>query len=152
MHSRIGSGRVRHLDVRWLWAQEAVQAGQFTLKKVGTTGKVSDLTTKYHDEERMVALMRIGGLRLTRGLQLAALVATLVAGESRAVAATEIKGTQATELDDNILRLDRWIACLVMFGSWHVARSWRAPEDAQGRSSLRDLRPGGPMISNPHEH
>ena len=27
MHSRISCGRVRHLDVRWLWAQEAVQRG-----------------------------------------------------------------------------------------------------------------------------
>ena len=25
MHNRIGSGRERHLDVKWLWTQEAVQ-------------------------------------------------------------------------------------------------------------------------------
>ena len=36
MHNRIGSGRVRDLDVKWLWTQEAVQAGRFSLKKVGT--------------------------------------------------------------------------------------------------------------------
>ena len=29
MHNRIGSGRVRHLDVKWLWTQEAVQSGRF---------------------------------------------------------------------------------------------------------------------------
>ena len=36
MHNRIGSGRVRHLDVKWLWTQEAVQSGKFSLKKVST--------------------------------------------------------------------------------------------------------------------
>ena len=55
MHSRIGSGRVRHLDVRWLWTQEAVQTGRFAVKKVGTTENVSDLTTRYHGEERLEA-------------------------------------------------------------------------------------------------
>ena len=67
MHSRIGSGRVRHLDVKWLWTQEAMQAGRFTLKKVDTTENISDLTTKYHDESRLEALMKLGGLRYTRG-------------------------------------------------------------------------------------
>ena len=36
MHNRIGSGPVRHLDVRWLWTQEAVQSGRFSLKNVST--------------------------------------------------------------------------------------------------------------------
>ena len=27
MHNRISSGRVRRLDVKWLWTHEAVQAG-----------------------------------------------------------------------------------------------------------------------------
>ena len=36
MHSRNGSGRVRHLDVKWLWTQEAVQSGRFSMKKVST--------------------------------------------------------------------------------------------------------------------
>ena len=33
-HSRTVSGRVRHLDVRWLWA-EAVQVVRFALKQGG---------------------------------------------------------------------------------------------------------------------
>ena len=38
MHNRIGSGRVRHLDVKWLWTQEAVQSGRFVSEEkcVGT--------------------------------------------------------------------------------------------------------------------
>ena len=87
MHSRIESGRVRHLDVRWLGTQEAVQAGRFTLKKVGTTEHVSDLTTKYHDEERLGGHDSNGrGLRCTRGLQNAASVATFLVGEGQTIA------------------------------------------------------------------
>ena len=67
MHNRIGSGRVRHLDVKWLWTQEAVQAGRFSLKEVGTHSNVSDLTTKHPDEERLKVLMTLGRLRYTRG-------------------------------------------------------------------------------------
>ena len=50
--SRIGSGRVRHFDVRRLWTQETVQTGRSTLEKVGTTENVSDLTAKYHEVAR----------------------------------------------------------------------------------------------------
>ena len=103
--ANIGSGRVRHLDVRCLCTQEAVQAGRFTLKMVGTTQNVSDLTTKYHDEERLDALMRTVGLRYKRGLRHAA----LVAGESRPAAVNVVLRTQASELDENILRLESWI-------------------------------------------
>ena len=51
MQNRIGSGRVRHLDVTWLWTQEAVHAGRFSLKNVSTNDNVSDLTTKHHKEK-----------------------------------------------------------------------------------------------------
>ena len=45
MHNRNGSGRVQHLGVKWLWTQEAVQSGRFSLKKVSTDRNVSDLIT-----------------------------------------------------------------------------------------------------------
>ena len=52
--------RERHLDVKWLWTQEAVQAGRFSLKKVGTSSNVSGLTTTHHDEEGLQVLMTLG--------------------------------------------------------------------------------------------
>ena len=116
-HSRIGSGRVRHPDV------EAVQTGPFTLKKVGTTENVSDLTTKYHDEERLEASTRMEeGLRY-RGLQHAA----SAAGESQTAAVNAVLRTQASELDENTLRPGRWISSLRM---------------VSGQSSLKDVWPG----------
>ena len=56
-------GRVQHLDVKWLWTQKAVQAGRFSLKKVGTYSNVSDLTTTHHGEERLKVLMTLGYTR-----------------------------------------------------------------------------------------
>ena len=63
MHSQIGSVRVRHL---WLWTQEAVQSGRFSLKKISTDRNVSDLTTKHHHEDKLAVLMSLGKLRFAR--------------------------------------------------------------------------------------
>ena len=63
------------------------------------------LTTMYHDEEKLEALMRMGGLRFTRGLQHAASAASPLDGESQTIAANAILRTQQTELDENLLTL-----------------------------------------------
>ena len=49
----------------------------------------------------------MGRLRFTSGLQLAALVVTLVFGESQTVAANAIEEMQAIEFDGNIMRVGR---------------------------------------------
>ena len=95
MHIRIGSGRVRHLDVKWLVTQEAVQSGRFSLKKVSTDRNVSDLTTKHHHEKR---------LRFARGRG----DAVLAANEGRTAAVNAVRRTRrarSTELDENVLRV-----------------------------------------------
>ena len=45
--SRRGSGRIRHVDVKWLWLQQAVANGRFKLKKVLGTMNPADVCTKY---------------------------------------------------------------------------------------------------------
>ena len=110
MHSRIGSGRVRHLDVRWLWMLEAVQSERLSLKKVGIVESVSDLTTKYFGEERLGALNATAGLRLTKGIQLAALVVTPAGRVTQQVAARSVEGTaQAIGNDYEVMKVGRWI-------------------------------------------
>ena len=69
----------RHLDVKWLCTQEAVQAGRFSLKEVGTCSTVSDPTTKHHDEERVKVLMTWERLRYTEDTRDA--VSTAKAGQ-----------------------------------------------------------------------
>ena len=54
MHNGTGSGRARHLDVKWLWTQEAVQAGRFSLKKgwhIQQRGRCDDETSRWRETE-----------------------------------------------------------------------------------------------------
>ena len=135
MHNRIGSGRVRHLDVKWLWTQEAVQPGRFSLKKVSTDRNVSDLTTKHHDEDRLAVLMS-SGLRLTRGRG----DAVLAANEGRTAAVNAVRRTRrarSTELDENVLRLWGDISSLA---------------DPGGRERQRALRDGRLAESGQDQH
>ena len=104
MHDRIGSGRERHLDVKGLWTQEALQSGRFSLKKVSTDRNVSDLTTKHHHVDRLAVLMSLGRLRFVRGRGDAVLAAN--GGRTAAVnAVRRTRRARSTELDENVLRL-----------------------------------------------
>ena len=80
---------------QWLWTQEAMQAGRFSLKKVDTYSNVSDLTTKHHDEERLMVLMTWERLRYTRGQGDA--VSTTNEGQTAAVIA--VRRSPPIELD-----------------------------------------------------
>ena len=127
MHNRIGSGRVRHLDVKWLWTQEAVQSGKFSLKKVSTDRNVSDLTTKHHHEDRLAVLMSLGRLRFARGRG----DAVLAANEGRTAAVNAVRRTRrarSTELDENVLRL------------WGDISSLADPGGRERQRALRDGR------------
>ena len=44
---RQGVGRVRHLDVRFLWVQEKISSGEFHIRKVLGTENAADLFTKF---------------------------------------------------------------------------------------------------------
>ena len=45
--SQRGTGRVRHMEVRHLWLQQAVAEGKFKLVKVLGTANPADVLTKY---------------------------------------------------------------------------------------------------------
>ena len=44
--SRVGIGKIKHLDVGWLWIQDLVKAGEVTLKKINGKVNPADLMTK----------------------------------------------------------------------------------------------------------
>ena len=44
--SREGLGRTKHVDTQFLWVQEAVRDGRFSVKKIGTNDNPADLMTK----------------------------------------------------------------------------------------------------------
>ena len=45
--SRRGSGRIRHVEVKWLWLQRAVADGKVRLRKILGTTNPADVCTKY---------------------------------------------------------------------------------------------------------
>ena len=57
MVHRVGCGRVRHLQTRYLWHQQALCEGQFNVVRCGTKENLSDLGTKVLERESMASCM-----------------------------------------------------------------------------------------------
>ena len=57
MIHRVGCGRVRHLQTRYLWHQQALREGQFNVVRCGTKQNPSDLGTKVLEREAMASCM-----------------------------------------------------------------------------------------------
>ena len=56
MIHRVGCGRrVRHLQTRFLWHQQALREGQFNVVRCGTKENPSDLGTKVLEREAMAS-------------------------------------------------------------------------------------------------
>jgi hypothetical protein len=49
--SKRGVGKMRHMEVKWLWLQEEVRRGRVRVKKVLGTENPADLLTKYMKRE-----------------------------------------------------------------------------------------------------
>ena len=57
MIHRVGCGRMRHLQTRYLWHQQALREGQFNVVRCGTRENPSDLGTKVLEREAMATCM-----------------------------------------------------------------------------------------------
>ena len=67
MASRIGCGKIRHLQIRDLWIQERVRSGDLLLEKALTADNTSDLGTKHIDAKRIEKLVGLAGMRFRVG-------------------------------------------------------------------------------------
>lgn len=65
---RSGSGRVKHLEARWLWIQERVRSGDVVIDCVDTSLNTSDIGTKFLTKRRFEELIAMMPLRLGIGL------------------------------------------------------------------------------------
>ena len=64
--SRRGTGRIRHLETRWLWLQLEVAKGNIKLEKVPGDVNPADVLTKYksgNDIERLLTRMGVETIR-----------------------------------------------------------------------------------------
>ena len=62
--ARIGIGKVKHLDVAWLWIQDAVRRGLVKILKIDGKTNPADLMTKPKSAAEAVRLMGIVGYGL----------------------------------------------------------------------------------------
>jgi len=66
--SRQGVGKIRHLDTRTLWVQQAVRTGRVEVRKVKGTENPADLFTKHlPSAEKMKQLVELFGCRFEDG-------------------------------------------------------------------------------------
>ena len=63
--SRQGCGRLKHLEVKWLWVQEKVSETSLRLRKHPTETNTADIATKYLTRPRMEMLLAAGNLVLS---------------------------------------------------------------------------------------
>lgn len=64
---RTGLGKVRHIDVHTLWAQQQVRKGTMVLWKVLGTQNPADVLTKHLDQSSLGGCMRRAGARFEEG-------------------------------------------------------------------------------------
>ena len=54
-------GKLRHVELKWPWVQDAVKAGRIQLKKVNGADNISDQLTKPKTRAEMEAMIRRAG-------------------------------------------------------------------------------------------
>ena len=64
--SRRGAGRIRHIEVRWLWLQDEVAKGRVKLRKVAGERNPADILTKYLGLTDIKSKLETLGIRLRR--------------------------------------------------------------------------------------
>ena len=52
MCSRAGVGRVRHIQLRWLWIQDTVKSKELEINKIPTLENEADMGTKAHEPKQ----------------------------------------------------------------------------------------------------
>ena len=67
MAARHGFGKVKHLELKHLWVQEAVRAKRIVVTKEFSTTNLADLMTKHLPEASMDALLRKAGCEFREG-------------------------------------------------------------------------------------
>jgi hypothetical protein len=124
--TRMGVGKQRHIQTRWLWLQERVRGGELQVRRVDGEQNVSDLGTKHLDARRRDYLMNLMGLKMgrrqTSSMQGVAMVACL--GQAADAAGELVIVGQPT--DDGILLTSIILMTLVILVMVGFHTLWRA--------------------------
>ena len=93
MCSRTGVGKTRHIQVRWLWIQDAIRDKVVRLRKVRGTDNEADMGTKDFDGPTHERLLQKLPLKPTQCRRLLGLIATANGGS---VVATQMNANEET--------------------------------------------------------
>ena len=94
---RTGVGRIKHMQVRWMWVQESVRNKQLTIENIDTKQNTSDLGTKYLDLATRVMLIAMLPLRERLGSVVASIVSSVAMSQ---VGAIETWSTESEDGDE----------------------------------------------------
>ena len=67
MAQRLGAGKCRHIEVKWLWLQQAMDEKKLATKHVAIESNVADIGTKGLTSDRTWKLMNLMGMSLVAG-------------------------------------------------------------------------------------
>ena len=92
MIHRVGCGRVRHLQTRYLWHPQAMREGHFAVTRCSTKENPSDLGTKVLEKEAMTSCMNKLAIVPASILKGAITAALTLVGSSSEVMTVSIEG------------------------------------------------------------
>ena len=69
MAQRLGAGKCRHIEVKWLWLQQAMDEKKLATKHVPTKSNIADIATKELTSNRIWKLMNLMGMSLVAGVE-----------------------------------------------------------------------------------
>ena len=69
MAQRLGAGKCRRTEVKWLWLQQVVDEKKLATKHVSTESNVADIGTKGLTSDRIWKLMNLMGRSLVAGVE-----------------------------------------------------------------------------------
>ena len=69
MAELLGAGKCRHIEVKWLWLQQAMDEKKLATKHVSTESNVADIGTKGLTSDRIGKLMNLMGMSLVAGVE-----------------------------------------------------------------------------------
>ena len=62
--SRVGLGKVRHMEVKYIWVQESLRGRRFQIFKVDGTKNPGDVATKPHSAQDIEVILKTIGIRV----------------------------------------------------------------------------------------
>jgi hypothetical protein len=101
MMQKQGGGRVKHIDIKYLWIQQFIRDGKLKVFKVDTTLNTADLGTKFHPANTLKGLIAMIPISIGRGLGPATVAALVLA--------TPADGMEVTATLDGMTLKATWL-------------------------------------------